>query len=567
MTNARRFRAVSWSGLWLAAALAAGCSSGSSKLTSTPQCVLASDCTTPLVCALQYCVKQCAESRDCPSGERCIKVANGTICQPPETKMCQFNSQCTPLVCGRDLQCRSACQADVDCPTGQKCTSMSMVCVDPVLDQATYDPVTNELRPPNDGGVDAATDAPVGTGGGNGNDGGAGGATGSDGGPKDRGVDMGVDLGPPSCDPGLAGFHASNLPQPFTLPAGASAASIDNNAFAADTIDTDMMTISNSSAVDAAVPVTAVVTLSDGREAAAFYFSSFTLTSGSTLNLLGSRPLIIAADGPIEIDGTITTTEFNSNGSSFGGGAASPNRAGGGGQSPVDTANGGGQGGAAVQDTQPRGAGGGAFCGPGGQGSLPVGSDAGTPSMGGTPYGPPELVPLMGGSSGGATDFFSDSNHGGGAIELVSGASVTIGSNGVINMGGGRGNYAMGGGSGGGILLEAPTVTVRGVVAANGGGGGTRNYGGGTQQDGQPNNLPAHGGGYNGTSGAGGLGSAGPMINGTNGIPTTNDYSGGGGGAGRIRINIGCGGMLNLNSSGLFTPDQTTTCYSTGMLK
>jgi hypothetical protein len=185
------------------------------------------------------------------------------------------------------------------------------------------------------------------------------------------------------------------------------------------------------------------------------------------------------------------------------------------------------------------------------------------------PYGPPELVPLMGGSSGGATDMFSDTNHGGGAIELVSGTSVTIGADGVINMGGGRGRYAMGGGSGGGILLEAPTVTVRGVLAANGGGGGTRNYGGMTAQDGQPNNIAAHGDGFDSGSGksSGGFGSAGNMINGGAGSPSTNDYSGGGGGAGRIRINTGCGGVLNLNSSGLLTPDQTTACYSAGMLK
>jgi hypothetical protein len=56
-------------------------------------------------------------------------------------------------------------------------------------------------------------------------------------------------------------------------------------------------------------------------------------------------------------------------------------------------------------------------------------------------------------------------------------------------------------------------------------------------------------------------------INGGNGTAASpGDFGGGGGGAGRIRINTGCGGALNINSSALLTPGSTTPCYSTGTL-
>ena len=51
------------------------------------------------------------------------------------------------------------------------------------------------------------------------------------------------------------------------------------------------------------------------------------------------------------------------------------------------------------------------------------------------------------------------------------------------------------------------------------------------------------------------------------GSATVGNWAGGGGGAGRIRINTGCGGALNLNSSSLVSPGSSTTCYTTGTLK
>jgi hypothetical protein len=107
-----------------------------------------------LACIQGFCVEQCVESKDCPSGERCIAATGGTTntCQPPETTKCTYTSQCTnPLVCGIDEQCRSQCQSDVDCPHGQKCTSNSKLCADPTID-TNYDPATNDFIVAVDGG-------------------------------------------------------------------------------------------------------------------------------------------------------------------------------------------------------------------------------------------------------------------------------------------------------------------------------------------------------------------------------------------------------------------------------
>ena len=133
-----------------------GGSSGGAKQNATPVCVRPSDCTGALVCIQGYCVQQCVESKDCPSGERCIAGASASVgnsCQPPEKTSCSYNSQCDPLVCGVDLQCRSQCQADVDCPKGQKCTSVSKLCADPTIDKNNYDPVTNEFKTTLDAGT------------------------------------------------------------------------------------------------------------------------------------------------------------------------------------------------------------------------------------------------------------------------------------------------------------------------------------------------------------------------------------------------------------------------------
>jgi len=139
-----------------------GGSDGGGTVAPTPRCVRASDCTGALVCVQGYCVQQCVESKDCPSGQRCIPLAEGSTCQPPEKSTCVYNTECTqPLVCGIDRQCRAQCQGDVDCPSKQFCTPMSKLCADPTIDK-NIDPVTHDFVGAVDAGTkDGASAAPL----------------------------------------------------------------------------------------------------------------------------------------------------------------------------------------------------------------------------------------------------------------------------------------------------------------------------------------------------------------------------------------------------------------------
>jgi hypothetical protein len=548
----------------VAAAMVSSCG-GSAKPAPTPECAINSDCLKygpNLVCALNFCVKPCRYSLDCPNNERCIVLgaatdggtpvvndggANApTACEAPELTTCHYNSECSPLVCGIDLVCRNQCLTNVDCPgqgtnDPQVCTVNSHLCADPMTDK-DYDPTTKDFRNPDgnvftpfDGGPPANPDASTTQ-------------------HHDAGNNKDAPPPPPACNPGLAGFHPSNLPAAFSIPAGLPTIVQSVNS----TFDTDALAFATPIAADGGQPVAMTVTLSDGRSAAVILAKSYTLTVGYTLSITGQAPLIIAADSDLVIDGTIAATQSGTN-SWFAGGAPGPSTNARGGICGLNACNGGGAPGGVSNATQ-QGSGGGAFCGNGGAGSIPS-SDAGTPAAGGTAYGSPTLIPLVGGASSGSTNnIVGRLNHGGGAIELLAGGILTVTENGVINMSGGADPYAyaVGGGSGGGILLEAPTVNVKGALVANGASGASYSAAG---VNGQVSLMAAVGG-----SNLGGNGSSATVINGGNGQASGTNFSGGGGGAGRIRINTGCGGALNANSSALISPGATTTCYTTGTL-
>lgn len=194
------------------------------------------------------------------------------------------------------------------------------------------------------------------------------------------------------------------------------------------------------------------------------------------------------------------------------------------------------------------GGGGGGFGAPGGSGGPAL-----TPALGGTAgqaSGTAELVPLRGGCHGGVYESATLQANGGGALQLVSAVSVTIGAGGGIDAagwGGGRpGNPSpplfinLGGGSGGGILIEAPSVTMEsgGFLTANGGGGGGMAAG----SPGLVSTQAAPGGAGDptaslptGRGGAGGARDTG-AANGQN-VPASGLAGGGGGGVGRIRVN------------------------------
>jgi hypothetical protein len=100
----------------------------SSKPPLGKSCVVNSDCNNPLSCTFGKCHEECAVSRDCPMGQRCVKgPADKNVCQLSDEKLCPAVggiSTCTaPLACAIDLQCRNKCLVVADCTGGQLCAS------------------------------------------------------------------------------------------------------------------------------------------------------------------------------------------------------------------------------------------------------------------------------------------------------------------------------------------------------------------------------------------------------------------------------------------------------------
>ena len=78
------------------------------------------------MCAFELCHTQCQETRDCPSGQRCVHTDDAfvNVCQLPEEATCDKTSQCKgKQVCTPDGECRDVCQDDRDCVVGQKCSA------------------------------------------------------------------------------------------------------------------------------------------------------------------------------------------------------------------------------------------------------------------------------------------------------------------------------------------------------------------------------------------------------------------------------------------------------------
>jgi len=108
----------------LIAIAAASCSDSSEKLELGGGCTLDSDCTNPLSCKFATCHQQCAESRDCPTGQHCVTVGGVGVCQTPAEATCGTAHACSaPLVCrSDDGTCRNACTSSGACAgTGQAC--------------------------------------------------------------------------------------------------------------------------------------------------------------------------------------------------------------------------------------------------------------------------------------------------------------------------------------------------------------------------------------------------------------------------------------------------------------
>jgi hypothetical protein len=181
------------------------------------------------------------------------------------------------------------------------------------------------------------------------------------------------------------------------------------------------------------------------------------------------------------------------------------------------------------------GAEGGWYCTPGGLGARMT-----TPY--GRFYGNPELIPLLSGSSGAtAVRGQGDSGFGAGALAIVSGEAITLGTTARLSVSGGRGSGVLqgaGGGSGGSVLFEAPTIVIRGTLRADGGRGGLDVGGAGATE----------------------------MADAEDGrVSSSSLYGGGGGGSGRIRFNTQSG-EADIAIDAIVSPTPGHGCTTLGTL-
>jgi hypothetical protein len=181
------------------------------------------------------------------------------------------------------------------------------------------------------------------------------------------------------------------------------------------------------------------------------------------------------------------------------------------------------------------------------------------------------LEPLRGGGGGGAGGGGATRGRGGGgggALQISARGIVTQPAEGVINVsgggggGGGNDDGGGGGGAGGGVLLEGARLVLDGLIVANGGGGGAgadMTTPGPNGTGGLASSAQASGGTGSGEGKSGGQGGAGTMPEGLPGTGSTgttgSDNAGGGGGAaGRIRLRSD-----DIRRGGTTSPSGLTT--------
>ncbi len=274
-----------------------------------------------------------------------------------------------------------------------------------------------------------------------------------------------------------------------------------------------------------------------------------TLTMSGATTVTGSRPLVLVGVTSISVTSTIdvASKQGGATGPAAPSSLCKPFS-----QTPSGSSSGGG------------GGAGGSFMAAGGDGGTGDGGNR----QGGTAATVDMAAPTRlragcsgqrGGNGGGGLNSGAV-GLGGGAIYLVSGGTITLGNNAVINAsgaggtGGDRNTGGSGAGSGGMIKLHAAAVMIMGnpKLVANGGGGasGGDNAAGGTAGNDPSPATP-------GTGGSGGSGGGG--ADGGNGFPAAsrggangggnNGGGGGGGGGGYIQSNLALSGVTT--SAGL----------------
>lgn len=274
-------------------------------------------------------------------------------------------------------------------------------------------------------------------------------------------------------------------------------------------------------------PLVQTVTQNDGSEAALLALEGLQITTGSSLRVVGSRPVIFAVHGNAEIRGRLLASGVRS---VSGAGADRDCIAAAYGTAASGTTGGGG---------------GGGFGTAGARGGQTAQGASGGAAGGAS--GNAAIVPLRGGCKGGNGGASGDLGGGGGGGLQLS-VSGTLAVSGVVASAGGGGNGGNfwnstnggggGGGSGGAVLLEAQRVVLSAgsAVTANGGSGG----------EGDGNNGDVN---YAGDDGVAGSASTAVPASGANGSATTYGGPGGNGGAGVIAPTVGLDG-INSGSGG-----------------
>ncbi len=221
-----------------------------------------------------------------------------------------------------------------------------------------------------------------------------------------------------------------------------------------------------------------------------FSFHRLTVSSTGHVHFTGVAAAVFVVAVTAQVDG-----EIDGSGGSCGGPHSCPGPGGGHGGTSATAALGCGPGGAGVHDagtTADTGGGGGGGAIAGAAGGSETGSATYVGGAAGAACVTADLQPLVGGSGGGIGSpgdaaITPAGGGGGGAFQLTSFGSISITGRLGFNGAGGVGGPAStatdagagaGGGAGGGILLEAPTLTISqtAILAANGGGGGGGGY-------------------------------------------------------------------------------------------
>lgn len=507
----------------------------------------------------------CTDGNDCTLGDRCVgdggceKVADFTCTTPPAAQCWVMAGTCIP---DGGPSCEytpmaGPCMDGLACTTGDMCSNGTCTAGTPTAcnsppNSCFFD--AGACQEPS--GTCAYTPRPAGTGS---CDDGNNCTTGDDCEGDGGCAGTPVTCAPPnqcqnastSCDPGGNCIYPPRTNQPCDAGTGAGTCDMNFNcnpvgnlfptppsnftesqlpgdagtAFdvtCATTINTSTQMITSTCIT--AMPPSAVIMQTGGVEPALLIrVPSLTVASSQVLTITGTRPVIFAVTGNVQINGTIRANN-----------AGTPAGCGNGGNGGAVSGEGGG--------------GGGGFGSAGALGGVRSGSGAG--AIGGI-NGMASLTPLRGGCRGGnGNGTGGTGGAGGGAIQIVSSGTITVTSSGIVTAPGqgGRGSTSTdgsggGGGAGGGILLEAVTIALDSSswVSANGGGGGGGEDGGdgGNGNPGAETSLTGAGGG-NGpnNAGNGGAGATRTAVA-TAGSPTAqNDGAGGGGaGFGRIRLN------------------------------